>query len=133
MPNHVTMTDSTGYKLWHMSCRNRMTNRGVYTISKGWREFAYDHSLKLKDKLVFTPVSPSHFFVEYTTGGMRPTRDGKKSPSRNRGRDRRTWPVNNPENVHGVAPGGHCLATHEQADCRWRNVVLLVQHIKDGE
>ena len=83
LARHVTMTDLTGHTLWHMLCNNK--NGGAdgqlyYEISNGWREFAFDHSLKLNDKLLFTLVFPSNFVVEFATRRMRPTRDGKKYP-----------------------------------------------------
>lgn len=86
--NQVTMTDSVGLKLWHMRCQNKLVTRGVFRISNGWREFAYDHGLKQNDKLVFTLVSPSHFVVEFGTSKpglsrvMRPTHDGRTYPWR---------------------------------------------------
>ena len=77
------MTDSTGHTLWHMLCRKNVRavpGLGLYVISNGWREFAYDHRLKLDDELVFTLVSPSHFVVQFATCVMLPTRDGKHYP-----------------------------------------------------
>ena len=88
--NNVTMTDATMGRLWHMrfqSCGIRKPSRAncFYTISNGWREFAYDHSLKAKDRLVFTLLSTSHFLVEFATSNgltraMLPRRDGEDYP-----------------------------------------------------
>jgi len=57
----------------------------LYIISNGWREFSYEHSLKVTDRLVFTLVSSSHFVVEFanlngSTRAMFPTRDVKNYP-----------------------------------------------------
>lgn len=83
----VTMTDSTGLKLWHMRFQSWsfFSQRRMYIISNGWREFSYDHSLKVNDILVFTLMSSSHFIVEFATSkgsthAMFPTTDGKHYP-----------------------------------------------------
>jgi len=55
----VTMTDSTGLRLWHMRFHSSSKNESL--IGSGWREFAYDHGLKLGDRLVITLLSTSHF------------------------------------------------------------------------
>jgi hypothetical protein len=101
--NHVTMTDSTGLRLWHMVCNNKKGTECRHKITNGWREFAYDHSLKLNDNLVFTLVSTSHFVVEFATRAMRPTQDGKEYPWSAR---RNIWSrINYLENLPSVASG----------------------------
>lgn len=83
----VTMTDSRGHKLWHMCFQpwGWFRHPRMYIISNGWREFSYDHGLKLHDRLVFTLVSSSHFTVEFATSNgstcaMLPTRNRKNYP-----------------------------------------------------
>jgi hypothetical protein len=86
--SNVTMADSSGRRLWHMrfqSCEN--SRRESYVISNGWREFAYDHNLKINDSLVFTLMSTSHFVVEFgtskgSTRAMLPRRNGNDYPWR---------------------------------------------------
>lgn len=88
---NVRMTDSAGQRLWPMrmqSCGLKPSRfrRGLtYCISNGWREFSYDHSLEVNDRLVFTLLSASHFRVEFATSdgstrAMLPTKDGTDYP-----------------------------------------------------
>jgi len=83
---HVTMTDSTGQRRWHMRFQARRSSNS-YTISNGWREFSYDHGLETGDELVFTLLSSSHFLVAFAafdglggTRAMHPIRDGDEYP-----------------------------------------------------
>ena len=80
MGGAVTATDSAGTRLWHMRFQSRSC--AVFTISNGWREFSYDHGLKVRDHVVFNRLSASHFRVEFATSARRmlATRDGDKYP-----------------------------------------------------
>ena len=87
----LVFTDSAGSRLWPMRIQScgvwKASRNPVYTISNGWREFAYDHSLKVNDRVVFTLLSTSHFLVEFATSNgsscaMIPTRDGDNYPWR---------------------------------------------------
>ena len=85
LARNLTMTDSLKGRLWHMRFQSCNTSRHV--ISNGWREFAYDHNLKINDMLVFTMMSTSHFVVEFasskgSTCALRPLRNGNENPWR---------------------------------------------------